>query len=99
MYISGKISGLTKLEVVTKFENAERHLIAQGYEVVNPVKLDHSKNQYEDWGEFMKVDIKALMDCDVIALLPCWHDSKGAVIEFQLSQHLKYPAILLSEVV
>lgn len=97
VYISGKISGLPMEEVAVKFEKAERFLAGCGYSVVNPVKLDHSDNPAKNWEAYMKTDIKALMDCNYIALLPCWRQSPGALIEFYIAQRLNYAVITLDD--
>jgi len=95
VYLSGAISNLSMPEVIDKFNLAEHLLINHGFNVVNPVKLDHSANLSKDWAKYMQVDLKALMDCDTIALLPCWKESKGAQLEFQVAKALNYPIIFL----
>jgi hypothetical protein len=94
IYISGKITGLSRLEVVEKFELAEQKLRGFGYShIINPVKLDHTKNTNEDYDQYMKTDIKGMMDCNTLYVLPCWKDSKGAKIELQLAIALNYNII------
>ena len=39
IYISGRISGLPIEEVAAKFDETETKLKAQGYEVINPLRL------------------------------------------------------------
>jgi hypothetical protein len=39
----------------------------------------------------MKLDIKQLVDCDGVALLPDWFRSKGASIEHRLAHDLGMP--------
>jgi len=92
-YLSGKISGLPMGLVRAKFEAAEQYLASKGYEVVNPCKLDHSQNK--EWSDHMKTDLRAMMDCDVIGLLPCWMDSPGARVEFNLAVTLNFAVISL----
>lgn len=85
VYISGKISGIED-EAKILFDNAENHLIGLGYEVVNPMTIEH--NHDLSWNSYMKTDIKALMDCTHIYLLPNYIDSKGAIIEKQLAENV-----------
>jgi hypothetical protein len=94
-YLSGKISGLPMLEVIEKFEIAELQLKAAGFEVINPVKLDHTKNEHRDWSLYMKTDLQAMLDhdCNYIYMLPCWQQSPGAKIELQLAISLGYSVI------
>lgn len=95
IYLSGKISGLPMLEVVEKFEIAERRLNVAGYKVINPVKLDHSANEKRDWSLYMKTDLKAMLDpeCNYIFMLPCWQSSPGAKFELQMAIALGYSVI------
>lgn len=95
IYISGKISGLPMMEVVEKFETAERLLAAAGYNVINPVKLDHSKNEQRDWTLYMKTDLRAMLehDCNYIYMLSCWQSSPGARVELQTAIALGYSVI------
>ncbi|MEN4946596.1 DUF4406 domain-containing protein [Pseudomonas proteolytica] len=36
----------------------------------------------------MRRDIAALMDCDTVATLPGWKESKGALLEVLITLHL-----------
>jgi hypothetical protein len=93
IYISGKITGLPLFEAATKFAQAEHTLRRRGFNPVNPLTLDHSHNPHADYNTYMKTDIKAMLDCDSIYMLPCWQDSKGAKIELQLAIQLNYSII------
>lgn len=86
IYISGKISGLDENEAFKMFEEAEITMSALGFEVVNPMKLPH--NHDKTWLSYMREDVKALVDCDAIYMLPNWTDSKGALAEFRLAVSL-----------
>lgn len=82
IYISGKISGIEN-EAFYIFQKAETNLIKEGFEPVNPMKLNH--NHDKSWSNFMKEDIKALCDCDSIYMLKNWTESRGAIIEHGLA--------------
>lgn len=91
VYISGKITGLDMHQVHIKFERAEQLLRQKGFtNIINPVKLDHSRNKAQAWDVYMKTDIIALMRCDAVYLLPCWPESEGATLEYALAAKLKY---------
>jgi len=101
-YISGQITGLPIKEAKANFKAAEERLIAQGYEVVNPMELPEHEpiinsggTDYERWVKHMKVDIKAMMDCDTIAVQPNSIRSKGATIECGLAFNLGFTTIYL----
>jgi hypothetical protein len=85
IYISGKISEAEQ-EAVLLFQKAEDYLKSKGYEVVNLMKLNH--NHDKTWQSYMKVDIKALCDCDGIYMLKNWTQSRGAIIEHTLALYL-----------
>lgn len=83
LYVSGKMTGLPFLNYPA-FIAAGLQLTGAGFDVVNPATLDHSRHD-QQWASFMRVDIKALMDCDGVALLPGWENSKGATVERDLA--------------
>ncbi|MEY2690235.1 MAG: hypothetical protein RL375_4435, partial [Pseudomonadota bacterium] len=39
----------------------------------------------------MIIDIRELVLCDGIALLPCWENSKGASLEYRIARGLDMP--------
>ena len=79
VYLSGPISSLPLEVARTCFDFWEQRIVIDGHEPINPMKLPH---QHPDvWGHYMREDIKALMDCDAILLLPGWQNSSGAKIE------------------
>ena len=85
IYISGKITGIEN-EAPILFAKAENLLLADGYETINPMDLDHQHDK--SWHSYMKEDIKALCDCDEIFMLSNWADSKGAIIEHTIAMYL-----------
>lgn len=91
VYISGPITGVKNYEKA--FQRVEDKLAAMGHAVVNPCKLSHEHDK--SWGAFMREDIKALMDCDAIALLPGWEDSTGARIEESIARALSFVEVTL----
>jgi nucleoside 2-deoxyribosyltransferase len=93
IYLSGKISGLADLNV-PKFTHYERLLKALNHEVVNPHNLQHSENS--KWLDFMRTDLKAMLDCDMIAVLDDWQDSRGAMIEVLTFLDLGLPVVYAS---
>lgn len=83
IYISGKITGLEEHEAFQMFDEVDTELTIKGFEVVNPMTIEH--NHDKSWLNYMKTDIKALMECDAIYMLPNWTTSRGAKIERQLA--------------
>lgn len=85
IYISGKISGIEN-EATELFAKAEAELLANGYETVNPMTLNHQHDK--SWNSYMKEDVKALCECDEIFMLSNWIESEGAIIEHTIAMHL-----------
>jgi hypothetical protein len=69
------------------FAAAAERLRAQGALVVSPHELPancpgcSNEGTPHSWGEHMRVDLAALVTCDVIMLLPGWEQSRGAQLE------------------
>ena len=82
IYISGQITGIEK-EAPALFKHAEANLIEMGFEVVNPMTIEHKHDL--SWANYMKTDIIALMDCNAIYMLYNWTNSKGAEIERRIA--------------
>lgn len=87
IYISGPMTGIENhnREEFQKYEDLIR---SKGFRnVINPHKI-HSEYQTKNftWEQFLRSDIKVLMDCDLVVLIPGWENSKGA----QLENHVAY---------
>lgn len=78
IYLAGPMSGHKDMNFPAFFE-AEGILEAEGYEVVNPARINPDPNA--DWLECMRADIKHLVDCDGVYMLDGWYKSRGAAIE------------------
>lgn len=90
MYLSGKISGLPIEEARANFAKAEAVAKSLGYLPVNPMNL-HNGNENMSWEDYMRTDIKAMMDCDAIMIQPNYRSSSGARIEVGLAINLAMP--------
>jgi hypothetical protein len=84
-YIAGKITGLPQNDVKEKFNLVAMQLAAMGYHVVKPVSVyDHTKT----WDDAVRSDIKQMLECDEVHLLPDWQDSRGAQLERDIALRL-----------
>jgi hypothetical protein len=80
IYISGPISSHPTGNVELFDSVASK--IRQGGDIpVNPHEVCSGVNKTAPWADFMREDIKALMDCDEILMLPGWSISRGARLE------------------
>jgi len=86
-YISGKISGLTRREAWANFDAMEKKLESKGFVPINPMKIVEYRPD-KSWGEYMVEDLKILMQCDCICMLPNWGQSNGAKIEHDFAKKL-----------
>jgi len=78
-YIAGYIGNLPVDEYTKNFEEAKKEVIQLGYEPVSPLDLPH--NHGKSWSEYMREDLKAMLDCHSLYALRNWRLSPGAKIE------------------
>lgn len=86
---------------IARFHSAEKHLIEAGYEVRNPLKTEMNTCRGDcnpeghigqdgvathSWACFMRHDLPCLLECDTIAILPGWMESRGARLEIEIAQ-------------
>jgi len=101
IYLSGPMSGLPDLNFPA-FNAAARTLRIIGYTVVNPAEFETDVTGLEGrarWVKFLKADIKELMDCDGIVMLPGWENSEGAQLEHITASALDIPVLTLADAV
>lgn len=89
-YISGKITGAKNLNR-EKFEHHESKWYYLGFNPVNPHKIPTDLHPESPWHEWLKRDIKELVDCHRVILLDCWKGSAGAVFEVLIAKRLRIP--------
>ena len=96
IYVSGKITGTS--DYADRFSAVEDKLIAEGYEVLNPVRTGKWLERYlapekPTWVQYMKSAIAAMMKADCIYMMSGWNQSKGAWVEHFLARVLNYSII------
>jgi hypothetical protein len=88
IYISGKITGLTKEQIHTNFERAHACIKAlrrlEDVEIFNPSKLEETMPD-GTYPQFMKASLLMMLKCDEIYVMPGWESSKGANLEIQVA--------------
>lgn len=95
VYISGPMTGKPELNFPA-FNKAAAELRAAGFDVINPAEIGEVPGL--EWADYMRADIRMLMDCDTVATLPDWKKSKGARLEVHIAGELGmtvYPVWLL----
>lgn len=101
VYLAGPMSGIEKFNYPA-FDSAASVLRDLGYEVTNPVELDHetgvsgvishSYGIIDDtgWAQCLSRDLSAMLasDVDGVVVLPGWERSKGASLEVHVARAL-----------
>ena len=106
IYISGKMTGEPNYKET--FKKHEDFLTASGNKVFNPVYLSDYliESNHIDldtaWTEemrgfFLKEDIKALLQCDKIYMIPGWETSRGATFEKDVAEKCGMEVIIGKE--
>lgn len=90
-YLSGPMSGLPNLNRAA-FDAEAGRLRAMGITVVNPAEVELPEGA--TWADFMRADIKELMSCTTIVLLPGWERSEGARLEHFIAVKLDMKVVL-----
>jgi len=104
-YIAGPISGVSDFR--DRFNKAEQRLTGLGFEPINPCNISPATHEGEcppgygpgEGGDhtssacFMRTDLKALLECDVIYLLPGWQHSRGAKLEYSVAVACGIPVL------
>ena len=94
VYLSGAMTGKPDLNFPLFKQEAAR-LRSLGYEVVSPVEI--CADQSANWHDCLKADIKALLDCDALALLSGWEDSQGAHLELHIAHRVGIKVLIAKE--
>lgn len=91
VYIAGPITTATPFDL-QRFYDVEKELEQKGYKPVNP--LHHGEVEGAQWADYLRFDIRNLMKCEAIYLLPGWSNSAGARLEYmnavQLNMELMF---------
>lgn len=83
VYLSGPISGFLLEGRICTFRHVAEMVEKWGHNAVNPFEngLPHDA-EYQD---HMRADLKMLLECDAILMLPDWQQSAGAQLELRVA--------------
>jgi len=87
IYLSGPMTGYDEFNYPA-FHACAAELRAMGHEVVSPAEQDQFSGldpETSEWHEFIRWDLKVLVDCEAIALMDGWHKSRGARLEHHVA--------------
>lgn len=85
LYVSGPMTGLPEHNFPA-FRAAAAELRAAGYEVEDPAEKGIVEGW--EWEDYLRYDLRALMDCAGVALLPGFENSRGAQLELYVATAL-----------
>jgi len=85
VYIIGRVTGLPRHEVVSKFEKGEQMVKGMNMHPVNPINLVPEETH---WSDAMRICIKALIECDAVLLLPDHESSRGSAMELMIAKNV-----------
>jgi len=95
-YLSGAIT--SQPDFKTYFKNHEDRLRHWGItDIFNPAEIDWPQDV--KWETCMKYDLKILVDCDVLVLLPNWRKSRGAKLEIRIAKALGIPIVKFNDLI
>lgn len=99
VYVAGPMRGIPQYNFPA-FDEARDRLNVAGYHAISPADLDRVFDGFDGTGEWsdgdldlqrkvIRRDLLTILDsCNVIALLPGWQRSKGAMVELALARFL-----------
>ncbi len=91
-YIAGKMTGMPDLNFPA-FHAAAAKYRELGHEVINPAEIN--PDPCAQWVDCMRADIRELVTCDQIVILPGWETSRGAKLEHYIASALGMTIIFL----
>ncbi|MDT4329796.1 DUF4406 domain-containing protein [Methylomonas sp. MV1] len=94
IYLAGPMSGIPDYNYPA-FNQAADQLRALGYAVENP-----AENPVPDcgtWAGYMRLAIRQMLTCDMVALLPGWSASNGATLEMDVATRIGMPSRMVAD--
>lgn len=91
IYLAGPMTGLPDFNFPA-FHAAAARLREAGWEVINPAENFGGRTDLPR-ETYIRADVILLAQCDAVALLPGWEESRGARLEYLLARELSMTAI------
>lgn len=91
IYVSGPMTGLPDHNFPA-FHAAAARLRVAGFEVIDPAENFGGRTDLPR-ETYLRADVILVAQCDGIAMLPGWQESRGAKLEYLLARELNMPAL------
>lgn len=95
IYLAGPMTGLPDFNYPAFHAEAAR-LRQLGYHVENPAENNAPADT--TWSGYLRLALAQLITCDSIAMLPGWHNSEGACLEYHVASKLGMQAHTASQI-
>lgn len=90
VYLAGPMTGY-KEHNFPAFKNYTKWLRNHGYDVVSPEELENKETgDRKSWEYYLTRDLRELLTCSSIAVLPGWEKSRGATLEVYVGWRLGF---------
>ena len=98
VYLSGPMKGYPESNFPA-FHATAADLRARGLEVVNPaeINVNGAENDADFYNQCLRADLKAMMDCEAIALMRGWEKSNGANLELHVAHRVGMRVLFVDE--
>lgn len=90
-YNSGKITGLSDLDYILNFLDADDEIKQLGYNPISP--LDKNMQGNIPWWLHITLDVMLLLTCRTAYFQRNWKDSRGARIEHRIAKFFRMKII------
>lgn len=95
-YLSGAITGQTNFK--NYFDGFEKQIKKWTDEpIFNPTAIDLGEHAL--WEDYMRYDLRELMESESLVLLPNWRKSTGARVEVDTCEKLNIPVIKFNNLI
>ncbi len=94
-YLAGPMTGCPDWNFPA-FRAATARLRTLGWEVVSPAEADEhdtKKPGERPWAWYLQRDMRLLLDCKSVLVLPGWRQSRGAQLEVHVAEALGMPVL------